>query len=65
MAALGLPPMSNHSSSQKMSTEKRMSPPDSKNSASNFASAFKSKVCLENWKELKKEIRKINLLFHE
>ncbi|XP_051154372.1 bromodomain-containing protein 4-like isoform X3 [Leptopilina boulardi] len=44
MAALGLPPMSNHSSSQKMSTEKRMSPPDSKNSASNFASAFKSKT---------------------
>ncbi|XP_043475306.1 homeotic protein female sterile-like isoform X4 [Leptopilina heterotoma] len=42
MAALGLPPMSNHSSSQKM--EKKMSPPDSKNSASNFASAFKNKT---------------------
>ncbi|XP_035733356.1 bromodomain-containing protein 2-like isoform X1 [Vespa mandarinia] len=49
MNALGLPPMGNHSSSQLM-PEKKMTPPDSKNPASNFASAFKNKTVEQNVK---------------
>lgn len=40
---MGMQPMSNHSTSQHI-TEKKMTPPDSKNPAANFASAFKNKV---------------------
>lgn len=43
MNTLGMPPMGNHASSQLM-PEKKMTPPDSKNPAANFASAFKNKV---------------------
>ncbi|XP_043254379.1 bromodomain-containing protein 2-like isoform X7 [Colletes gigas] len=49
MSTLGMPPMGNHSSSQLMS-EKKMTPPDSKNPASNFASAFKNKTVEQNVK---------------
>ncbi|KAK0179895.1 hypothetical protein PV327_005605 [Microctonus hyperodae] len=49
MNALGMPPMSNHSNSQMM-PEKKMTPPDSKNSAANFASAFKNKTVEQNVK---------------
>ncbi|KAK0172111.1 hypothetical protein PV328_005476 [Microctonus aethiopoides] len=49
MNALGIPPMSNHSNSQMM-PEKKMTPPDSKNSAANFASAFKNKTVEQNVK---------------
>ncbi|CAL7946911.1 unnamed protein product [Xylocopa violacea] len=45
----GMPPMGNHSSSQLMS-EKKMTPPDSKNPVSNFASAFKNKTVEQNVK---------------
>jgi len=40
---LGIPPMGNHANTQLM-PEKKMTPPDSKNPAANFASAFKNKV---------------------
>lgn len=43
MNTLGMPSMGNHASTQIM-PEKKMTPPDSKNPASNFASAFKNKV---------------------
>ncbi|XP_012541850.2 homeotic protein female sterile isoform X7 [Monomorium pharaonis] len=43
MNTLGMPPMGNHTSTQIM-PEKKMTPPDSKNPASNFASAFKTKT---------------------
>lgn len=43
MNTLGMPPIGNHSSTQLM-PEKKMTPPDSKNPAANFASAFKNKV---------------------
>jgi len=43
MNTLGIPSMGNHASSQLM-PEKKMTPPDSKNPAANFASAFKNKV---------------------
>ncbi|XP_076233030.1 homeotic protein female sterile isoform X8 [Calliopsis andreniformis] len=46
---LGIPPMGNHSSSQLM-PEKKMTPPDSKNPAANFASAFKNKTVEQNVK---------------
>ncbi|XP_076675194.1 homeotic protein female sterile isoform X8 [Andrena cerasifolii] len=46
---LGMPPMGNHSSSQLM-PEKKMTPPDSKNPAANFASAFKNKTVEQNVK---------------
>ncbi|KAK2574995.1 hypothetical protein KPH14_008751 [Odynerus spinipes] len=49
MNALGIPPMGNHSSSQLM-PEKKMTPPDSKNPAANFASAFKNKTVEQNVK---------------
>ncbi|XP_066595505.1 homeotic protein female sterile-like isoform X2 [Prorops nasuta] len=49
MSSLGMPPMSNHSSSQAM-PEKKMTPPDSKNPAANFASAFKTKTIEQNVK---------------
>ncbi|XP_076183936.1 homeotic protein female sterile isoform X3 [Ptiloglossa arizonensis] len=49
MSTLGMPSMGNHSSSQLMS-EKKMTPPDSKNPASNFASAFKNKTVEQNVK---------------
>lgn len=42
MNSLGMPQMPNHSGSQ-MSSDKKMSMPDTKNTA-NFASAFKNKV---------------------
>ncbi|XP_033226960.1 homeotic protein female sterile-like isoform X3 [Belonocnema kinseyi] len=42
ISALGLPGMPNHSNSQMM-PEKKMTPPDSKNTASHFATAFKNK----------------------
>ncbi|XP_017887088.1 homeotic protein female sterile-like isoform X3 [Ceratina calcarata] len=45
----GMPPMGNHSSSQLM-PEKKMTPPDSKNPVSNFASAFKNKTVEQNVK---------------
>ncbi|XP_061928881.1 homeotic protein female sterile isoform X14 [Apis cerana] len=45
----GMPSMSNHSSSQLM-PEKKMTPPDSKNPVSNFASAFKNKTVEQNVK---------------
>jgi hypothetical protein len=44
MTALGIPQMSNHSTSQLLPEKKQMTPPDSKNPAANFASAFKNKV---------------------
>ncbi|XP_054007685.1 homeotic protein female sterile isoform X4 [Hylaeus anthracinus] len=49
MSTLGMPPMGNHSSSQLM-CEKKMTPPDSKNPAANFASAFKTKTVEQNVK---------------
>ncbi|XP_031836832.1 homeotic protein female sterile isoform X4 [Nomia melanderi] len=49
MSTLGMPPMGNHSGSQLM-PEKKMTPPDSKNPASNFASAFKNKTVEQNVK---------------
>ncbi|XP_025990281.1 bromodomain-containing protein 4 isoform X7 [Solenopsis invicta] len=49
MNTLGIPPMGNHTSAQLM-PEKKMTPPDSKNSASNFASAFKNKTVEQNVK---------------
>ncbi|XP_078045320.1 homeotic protein female sterile isoform X4 [Augochlora pura] len=49
MSTLGIPPMGNHSNSQLM-PEKKMTPPDSKNPASNFASAFKNKTVEQNVK---------------
>ncbi|XP_015434365.1 PREDICTED: bromodomain-containing protein 2-like isoform X2 [Dufourea novaeangliae] len=49
MSTLGMPPMGNHSSSQLM-PEKKMTPPDSKNPAANFASAFKNKTVEQNVK---------------
>ncbi|XP_034951015.1 homeotic protein female sterile-like isoform X2 [Chelonus insularis] len=50
MSSLGMPPISNHSISQPMLSEKKMTPPDSKNSAANFASAFKNKTVEQNVK---------------
>ncbi|KAG7209232.1 hypothetical protein KM043_015355 [Ampulex compressa] len=49
MSGLGMPPMGNHSSTQLM-PEKKMTPPDSKNPAANFASAFKNKTVEQNVK---------------
>ncbi|XP_076281135.1 homeotic protein female sterile isoform X3 [Lasioglossum baleicum] len=49
MTTLGIPPMGNHSNSQLM-PEKKMTPPDSKNPAANFASAFKNKTVEQNVK---------------
>ncbi|XP_029668063.1 homeotic protein female sterile-like isoform X4 [Formica exsecta] len=49
MNTLGMPPMGNHASSQLM-PEKKMTPPDSKNPAANFASAFKNKTVEQNVK---------------
>ncbi|XP_012278663.1 bromodomain-containing protein 4 isoform X2 [Orussus abietinus] len=49
MSALGMPQMSNHSGTQLM-VEKKMTPPDSKNPAANFASAFKNKTVEQNVK---------------
>ncbi|KAI4482722.1 hypothetical protein M0804_008575 [Polistes exclamans] len=49
MNALGIQSMGNHSSSQLL-PEKKMTPPDSKNPASNFASAFKNKTVEQNVK---------------
>ncbi|XP_029165013.1 homeotic protein female sterile-like isoform X6 [Nylanderia fulva] len=46
---LTMPPMGNHASSQMM-PEKKMTPPDSKNPAANFASAFKNKTVEQNVK---------------
>ncbi|XP_031780374.1 bromodomain-containing protein 3 isoform X9 [Nasonia vitripennis] len=50
MTALGIPGLGNHSSSQVMPEKKQTTPPDSKNSAANFASAFKSKTAEPNVK---------------
>ncbi|KAL0112338.1 hypothetical protein PUN28_011984 [Cardiocondyla obscurior] len=47
--ALGMPSMGNHASTQLM-PEKKMTPPDSKNPAANFASAFKNKTVEQNVK---------------
>lgn len=49
MNTLAMPPMGNHASSQLM-PEKKMTPPDSKNPAANFASAFKNKNVEQNVK---------------
>nr|XP_012215737.1 PREDICTED: homeotic protein female sterile-like isoform X4 [Linepithema humile] len=49
MNTLGMPPMGNHASSQ-LIPEKKMTPPDSKNPAANFASAFKNKTVEQNVK---------------
>ncbi|XP_057326892.1 bromodomain-containing protein 4-like isoform X2 [Microplitis mediator] len=49
MNSLGMPAMSNHSSTQIL-PDKKMTPPDSKNSAANFASAFKNKTAEQNVK---------------
>ncbi|KYM96936.1 Bromodomain-containing protein 2 [Cyphomyrmex costatus] len=49
MNTLGIPPMGNHASTQLM-PEKKMTPPDSKNPAANFASAFKNKTVEQNVK---------------
>ncbi|KAH0563875.1 hypothetical protein KQX54_007699 [Cotesia glomerata] len=49
MNSLGMPVMSNHSNAQIL-PEKKMTPPDSKNSAANFASAFKNKTVEQNVK---------------
>ncbi|XP_012059289.1 PREDICTED: bromodomain-containing protein 2-like [Atta cephalotes] len=49
MNTLGMPPMGNHASTQLM-PEKKMTPPDSKNPAANFASAFKNKTVEQNVK---------------
>ncbi|KAI4492152.1 hypothetical protein M0802_010049 [Mischocyttarus mexicanus] len=49
ISALGLPTIANHPSNQLLS-EKKMTPPDSKNPASNFASAFKNKTVEQNVK---------------
>ncbi|XP_011052572.1 PREDICTED: homeotic protein female sterile-like isoform X8 [Acromyrmex echinatior] len=49
MNTLGMPSMGNHASTQLM-PEKKMTPPDSKNPAANFASAFKNKTVEQNVK---------------
>ncbi|XP_020283136.1 bromodomain-containing protein 3-like isoform X6 [Pseudomyrmex gracilis] len=49
MNTLGMPSMGNHAGTQIM-PEKKMTPPDSKNPASNFASAFKNKTVEQNVK---------------
>ncbi|XP_012252969.2 homeotic protein female sterile-like isoform X2 [Athalia rosae] len=49
MTAMGMQPISNHSGSQHL-PEKKMTPPDSKNPAANFASAFKNKTVEQNVK---------------
>ncbi|XP_015114158.1 homeotic protein female sterile isoform X2 [Diachasma alloeum] len=49
MNALGMPPISNHGGGQ-MAPEKKMTPPDSKNTAGNFAAAFKNKTVEQNVK---------------
>ncbi|XP_071564475.1 homeotic protein female sterile isoform X3 [Temnothorax nylanderi] len=46
---LGMPSMGNHANTQLM-PEKKMTPPDSKNPAANFASAFKNKTVEQNVK---------------
>lgn len=45
IAAMGMPQISNHAGPHMM-PEKKMTPPDLKNPAANFASAFKNKVML-------------------
>ncbi|XP_046479206.1 bromodomain-containing protein 2 isoform X1 [Neodiprion pinetum] len=49
MTAMGMQPISNHSGSQHI-TEKKMTPPDSKNPATTFASTFKNKTVEPNVK---------------
>lgn len=57
MSTLGMPPMGNHASTQ-LIPEKKMTPPDSKNPAANFASAFKNKVQESFHKYLNRHTRK-------
>jgi hypothetical protein len=59
MNTLAMPSIGNHTSSQVM-PEKKMTPPDSKNSAANFASAFKNKVILSKYKNLFKHYHNVN-----
>ncbi|XP_011329993.1 bromodomain-containing protein 2 isoform X3 [Ooceraea biroi] len=49
MNTLAMPPMGNHASSQ-LVPEKKMTPPDAKTPAANFASAFKNKTVEQNVK---------------
>ncbi|EZA59817.1 Bromodomain testis-specific protein [Ooceraea biroi] len=52
MNTLAMPPMGNHASSQ-LVPEKKMTPPDAKTPAANFASAFKNKVLSTTWSDPK------------
>ncbi|XP_011306065.1 bromodomain-containing protein 4A isoform X2 [Fopius arisanus] len=49
MSSLVMAPITNHSSGQ-LPPEKKMTPPDSKNAAGNFAAAFKNKTVEQNVK---------------